>query len=59
MYAFANTVYLVVGVALALFGAAYIADTHVLVGFAVVVLGVAMATFASYQMGQASARRPA
>jgi ACR3 family arsenite efflux pump ArsB len=54
MYAFKNPVYLAIGVALVLFGAAFIAKSYPVVGAFVLVLGLVMATFAAYQMGQAS-----
>ena len=58
MYSFKNQVYLVIGIILVLFGAALAARNYALVGTPLLILGVAMSTFAAYQMGQASVSRP-
>ena len=54
MYAFKNPVYLVIGVAFTLFGAILTARAYEFVGGLLLLLGIAMSTFAAYQMGQSS-----
>ncbi len=54
MYAFKNPVYLVLGIILALFGAALMTRSYALVGGLLLLLGFVMSIFAAYQMGQAS-----
>jgi len=54
MYAFKNPVYLVVGIILVLFGALLTTRDYALVGTLLILLGIAMSTFAAYQMGQSS-----
>jgi len=54
MYAFKNAVYLVLGIAFVLLAAALLIGGYSLVGVLLVILGIAMSTFAAYQMGQSS-----
>lgn len=53
MYAFKNSVYLVVGIVFALFGS-FLIGVGAWWAFLVVCVGIAMSTFAAYQMGQSS-----
>jgi len=54
MYAFKNPVYLVIGIIFVLLGAALMARAYALVGVLLLLFGIAMSTFAAYQMGQSS-----
>jgi hypothetical protein len=54
MYAFKNPVYLVIGIVLTLVGAFLLTRTGTIIGTLLVLLGIAMSTFAAYQMGQSS-----
>jgi len=54
MYAFKNTVYLVLGIAFSLSAAALLAWGDSLVGVLLLILGIAMSTFAAFQIGQSS-----
>jgi protein-S-isoprenylcysteine O-methyltransferase Ste14 len=54
MYAFKNPVYLVIGIVCAFFGAVLITRTGTIIGTLLVLLGLAISTFAAYQMGQSS-----
>lgn len=54
MYAFKNPVYLVIGIAFILSGSVLLIRAYDLVGEVLILLGVAMSTFAAYQMGQTS-----
>lgn len=54
MYSFKNPVYLVIGIVFILFGAALMLGAGAWLGILLVFLGIAMSTFAAYQMGQAS-----
>jgi uncharacterized membrane protein len=54
VYAFKNPVYLVIGILFVLFGAVLMAGAGAWLGILLVFLGIAMSTFAAYQMGQSS-----
>ena len=53
MYAFKDSVYLVIGIIFVLFGS-FLIEIGVWWGFLVVCVGIVMSTFAAYQMGQSS-----
>jgi hypothetical protein len=60
VYAFRDSVYLVIGVAVILFGSAVMTAGTLgtaTVGFVLVFIGISMATFAAYQMGMSSKSR--
>ncbi len=54
MYAFKNPVYLIIGIVFILFGAVLMAGAAAFFGILLILLGIAMSTFAAYQMGQSS-----
>ncbi len=54
MYAFKNQVYLILGMVFIIFGAILMAGPGAIVGILLVILGIAMSTFAAYQIGQSS-----
>ena len=57
MYAFKDPVYLVIGVTVLLFGSVVMTAGALgtdLVGFALVLIGLVMSTFAAYQIGSSS-----
>jgi len=54
MYAFKNSVYLVIGIAFIFSGAGLTARAYDYVGALLIILGIAMSTLAAYQMGQSS-----
>ncbi|HYB07491.1 MAG TPA: hypothetical protein VEB87_04980 [Nitrososphaerales archaeon] len=55
MYAFKDSVYLVIGIIFVLFGS-FLIEIGIWWGFLVVCVGIVMSTFAAYQMGQSSQR---
>jgi hypothetical protein len=54
MYEFKNPVYLAIGIVLTLLGAVLMTRAGAIIGLLLVILGIAMSTFAAYQMGQSS-----
>jgi len=60
VYAFKDSVYLVIGVAIVLFGSAVMTVGTLgmaMIGLVLVLIGISMATFAAYQIGLSSKSR--